>query len=69
LTKEYFRNNDISGACRVHGGGFAGSIIVWLPNESLPGYQAYIEKVFGMGSLKILRIRPSGAVAFALNPE
>jgi len=66
LTKEYFSNHNISGACRVHGGGFAGSIIVFLPEENLSDYRKYIEKVFGPGTAKSLSIRTVGTTYFRL---
>ena len=45
------------GACRVHGGGFAGTIQVYVPTERTRSYMEYIEKVFGEGSATILAIR------------
>ena len=70
LTKKFLcggssRGNSFSaaqGACRVHGGGFAGTIQVYLPLECLEEYRSLIEKVFGEGALTILRIRPLGAL-------
>jgi galactokinase len=50
------------GACRVHGGGFAGTIQVLLPVERVPEYIKLIESVFETGSAKILTIRSEGAV-------
>ena len=50
------------GACRVQGGGFAGTIQVFLPVERVLDYIKLIESVFGTGSAKILTIRSEGAV-------
>lgn len=50
------------GVCRVHGGGFAGTIQVYLPLEEVSAYRDEIEKVFGKGSCHVLRIRPCGGV-------
>lgn len=50
------------GACRVHGGGFAGTIQVFMPNEFLEDYIRMIEGVYGVGSVTILNVRPTGAV-------
>lgn len=50
------------GACRVHGGGFAGTIQVYLPESAVPGYVKQIEAVFGPGAAMVLNIRPLGAV-------
>ncbi len=48
------------GACRVHGGGFAGTIQCFLPIDSIDEYRSYIESVFGEGSCYVLKIRPVG---------
>lgn len=48
------------GAFRVHGGGFAGTIQAFVPNELTSEYKTKIEKVFGNGSCYILSIRPIG---------
>ncbi len=45
------------GACRVHGGGFAGTIQVFVPDASFVGYRAFMEEVFGNGSVIPLDIR------------
>jgi galactokinase len=50
------------GACRVHGGGFAGTIQAYIPLERLSAYTARMEGVFGAGAVTPIRIRPVGAV-------
>lgn len=50
------------GACRVHGGGFAGVIMAMLPNDLVDEYIAYIEKAVGEGSAYRMSIRPYGAI-------
>lgn len=50
------------GAFRVHGGGFAGTIQAFVPNDILPEYKQKIEKVFGEGKCYVLSIRPVGGV-------
>ena len=50
------------GACRVHGGGFAGVIMAMLPNDLVDEYIAYIEKAVGEGSAYRMTIRPYGAI-------
>jgi galactokinase len=62
LTKDFFRRQKLQGACRVHGGGFAGTIQAYVPFDAINAYRTYIEAVFGGGSLTILRIRSRGAV-------
>ncbi len=48
------------GAWRVHGGGFAGTIQAFVPNDMLDEYKSTIESVFGKGSCYVLIIRPVG---------
>ena len=50
------------GAWRVHGGGFAGTILAFVKLNDLPGYTRYMEAVFGKGAVKPLYLRPVGAV-------
>ena len=57
LTKKFLNGK---GACRVHGGGFAGTIQCYIPNNMLDDYKTMIEKVFGESSCCILNIRPVG---------
>ena len=61
VTEWYF-DGIKQGACRVHGGGFAGTIQVFLPVERVLDYIKLIESVFGTGSAKILTIRSEGAI-------
>ena len=51
---------DGKGAGRVHGGGFAGTIQAFVPNDMLDTYKKTIEGVFGEGSCHVLIIRPVG---------
>jgi galactokinase len=62
LSRDFFRRQKLPGACRVHGGGFAGTIQVYLPLDALAVYCPHIEAVFGPGSVTVLRIRPAGSV-------
>lgn len=57
LTKQFLGDK---GACRVHGGGFAGTIQCYIPTVRLADYKAMIEKAFGEGSCCVLNIRPVG---------
>ena len=49
-----------TGAIRVHGGGFAGTVQAWVPQERLAAFRAGIEAVFGPGKCHVLHIRPVG---------
>ncbi len=51
---------DGKGAWRVHGGGFAGTIQAFVPNDLLDEYKSTLEAVFGEGSCYVLAIRPVG---------
>ena len=62
LTKDFIKNHGVRGACRVHGGGFAGTIQVYLPHEVFDLYRKLIESCFGKDALTLLRIRPEGAL-------
>ena len=57
LTKKFLNGK---GACRVHGGGFAGTIQCYIPSELLADYKKTIEAVFGENSCCVLNIRPVG---------
>ncbi|MCL2810903.1 MAG: galactokinase [Clostridia bacterium] len=50
------------GACRVHGGGFAGTILAFVPNALLDEYTRRMEALFGADTCVALDIRPEGAV-------
>lgn len=50
------------GVCRVHGGGFAGTIQAFVPMDLVAGYRDTLEGVFGKGSCYVLNIRPLGGV-------
>jgi galactokinase len=54
--------NGRSGACRVHGGGFAGTVQVFVKTEELSGLVSLMASVFGEDSVMTLNIRPMGAI-------
>ena len=54
------------GAWRVHGGGFAGTIQAFVPQELLAAYISTLEHVFGEGSCRKLFIRNTGATKVEL---
>ncbi len=49
------------GACRVHGGGFAGTIQAFVPNDRFEDFQKRLEAVLGMGSCHVMSIRKVGS--------
>ncbi len=50
------------GAWRVHGGGFAGTIQAFVPNDSVEEYTSAMKKIFGDDACYVLAIRPYGGV-------
>jgi len=50
------------GACRVHGGGFAGTIQAFVPADMLEEFRTGMEAVLGEGSCHVLSIRPKGGI-------
>jgi galactokinase len=57
---EHFDN--FQGAVRVHGGGFAGTVQIYLKLEKYEEYKKYMEHYFGPQSVTPLIIRQSGAL-------
>ncbi len=51
------------GAYRVHGGGFAGTIQAFVPDELVPEYTSAMKAIFGDDSAYVLSIRPFGGVS------
>ncbi len=56
---------DGEGACRVHGGGFAGTIQAFVPNDKLDKFKETLNGCFGEGSCHIISIRPVGGIEVA----
>lgn len=50
------------GVCRVHGGGFAGTIQVFVEDSYVETYKEEIEKYFGKGACHILKVRKYGGI-------
>lgn len=59
LSKRFIKNK---GAVRVHGGGFAGTILAFLPCGDIEEYARYMKGVFGENSVIIAQIRKAGGV-------
>jgi galactokinase len=55
------------GACRVHGGGFAGSIQAYVPASMKEDYKLSMEAVFGSGCCHFVKIRPTGGMEVITN--
>lgn len=50
------------GVCRVHGGGFAGTIQAFVEDDFVETYKNEIEKVLGLGTCHVLKIRKYGGI-------
>ena len=57
---EYFLRNN--GVCRIHGGGFAGTIQAFVKTDFVPEYKKQIEKILGKGTCHVLKIRKYGGI-------
>ena len=60
LTDNFMKGKD--GAFRVHGGGFAGTIQAYIPENFVEEYRALMNSVFGEGACLVLRVRQHGAI-------
>lgn len=63
LTEQFLGEK---GGYRVHGGGFAGTIQAFVPDDMLQEYKKNIEAVFGEDSCYVLNIRPVGGYALSV---
>ena len=66
LSDIFIKQNG-KGACRVHGGGFAGTIQLFLPDDLIEDYNKFITKVFSKNSVKFLSLRNYGSVEVKLD--
>ena len=53
---------DGRGACRVHGGGFAGTIQAFVPGDMVDSFTTGMDAVLGQGSCQVMAIRNYGGV-------
>jgi len=61
LTEKYISEIG-AGACRIHGGGFAGTILVLLPEQAVDKYMDRMNSVIGENRVLNLQIRPYGTI-------
>ena len=59
ISEDFLGKN---GVCRVHGGGFAGTIQAFVKNDIVIEYQKSMDKVFGQGACSVLKIRKYGGM-------
>jgi galactokinase len=66
VTRTYLAARGASGVARVHGGGFAGTMLAVIPEEVIEEYHHVMSRAFGEGSVTELAIRPQGMLATKL---
>jgi galactokinase len=49
--------------CRVHGGGFAGTVQVYVPKEEFDNFRSSMERIFGTGSVMLVQLGRPGVCA------
>lgn len=52
----------VTGACRIHGGGFGGTVLAFVPDDEPHRFLKDMETLTGAGSCRFLRTRDAGAV-------
>ncbi|MFW5694744.1 MAG: galactokinase [Alkalispirochaeta sp.] len=66
VTRTYLTARGASGVARVHGGGFAGTMLAVIPEELIQEYHHIMSRVFGEQSVTELSIRPQGMLSTQL---
>ena len=64
LAEEMLRED---GAWRIHGGGFAGTTLNFVPLAKVKAFVETMENAFGKGACNVLNIRPAGAARIEFN--
>ena len=54
------------GAVRVHGGGFAGTVLAVVPNDFLADFTAEMDRVLTPGACRVLSVRKRGVYELPL---
>lgn len=65
LTKKYLADNSANGACRIHGGGFLGTIIAFMPKRHTDDYMHFINSAFNAKISDVTKIRSYGGIALS----
>ena len=64
MAEELLRGD---GAWRIHGGGFAGTTLNFVPLDKVGPFVETMERAFGKNACKVLNIRPAGAARIEFN--
>ncbi len=62
MAERALRSYSLPGACRVHGGGFAGTMQAFVPRMYTKAFCRDLERVMGKNACMPMRVRPVGAV-------
>lgn len=68
LSEEFLKSKRV-GACRIHGGGFAGTIQVYLPEDLVAEYVGFMSTLFDEDNIQILKFREAGVVCMGREYE
>lgn len=63
LSSQFFPDS----VCRVHGGGFAGTVQAYIPAAQFDAFRTFMERVFGSGTVLPVRIGRPGFCFFTEN--
>jgi galactokinase len=61
LSERALASFPLPGACRVHGGGFAGTMQAFVPRLYTEAFRQSIDEVMGQGACMLMHVRPVGA--------
>ena len=60
VSEKVLHETGDAGVCRIHGGGFAGTIQAFVRQDALGAYRDAMDSLFGEGACHVLLIRPHG---------
>ncbi|MCU7522916.1 MAG: galactokinase [Ignavibacteria bacterium] len=66
LTEYYLKKNFSRGSCRIHGGGFAGTILAFVEHNLFDDYMSLINRALEPGSVHKVEVREYGACRIKL---
>ncbi|MBN2049849.1 MAG: galactokinase [Spirochaetales bacterium] len=62
LSERFFTDHQLNAAVRVHGGGFAGTVLACVPQGAAQEFQDWMGEYFGASSVIPLAVRQEGVV-------
>ena len=61
VAEKALNSYPVPGACRVHGGGFAGTMQAFVPAKYTGEFRKAVDAVMGKGACMVMHVRPIGA--------